>query len=205
MIIVYAGQEGSEVTDPQHGKPIMVSTTARILFRAANPDYKKVKNVILNKMVAELFAKAATEERNFTPKNSPNSLGEFRNLGSMRFIAIVEPSAIKVISVKGAIGRLPSAPKTSSLKITAGFEDFMCNHMSEFAKRRFKLSDNAFARLQAYLMPMYDNKVKMLKSICRPQNYAEISRLLAEKVLDDDYKTLEMENHGIKDSFNTGV
>lgn len=211
MIIVFAGQEGSQVSDSHYGKPIFVSTTARILFRAANPDYKKQRNAVLNKLIAEMFSKATIEDKNFRPKGGSNTMGEFRSLGSMRFVAVIDPNSIRVLSVKGSIAQLPAitptqiqAPnKTSSLRKAAGFEAFVNDHMSEYAKKRLKLSDNAFARLEAYLLPLYDkNRSKMLKSICKRENEADIKRLLSDHLLKEDVKHLHMQNSGPSDALS---
>lgn len=205
MIIIFAGQEGSAASDPQHGKEIFVSTTARILFRAANPSYKNQKNPILNKLIADLFGKAKIEAKGFTPKSaSPGAIGEFRTLGSMRFVSIVDNNSVRVISVKGSVPLLPTKSSINhEIKKMAGFDNFVCDHMSEFAKARFKMSDNVFARVQQYLLPMFDNnRVNMLKSLCKRDNKDEISKLLADKVIKDDASNLNMGNHGISDALN---
>lgn len=214
MIIIFAGQEGSQINDSHYGRPIFVSTTARILFRAANPDYKKQRNDILNKLIADMFSKAKIEDKNFRPKNGGNAIGEFRTLGSMRFVAIVDASSVRIISVKGSVARLPAvAPqqsmtpqpvgKTSSLQKIAGFESFVCDHLSDFAKKRLLLSDNAFAKLESYLLPIYDkNRAKMLKSLCKRENERDIQKLLNEKVLKDEFSHYNLQDHGLHDALN---
>lgn len=216
MITIYAGQEGSQVADSQYGKPIFISTTARILFRAANPDYKKQRNDVLNKLIANLFSTAKIDGQNFKPKGGGNAMGEFRSLGAMRFVAIIDTANIRVISVKGSIARLPAvspkptmaptvppAGKTSSLNKMAGFESFVCDHLSEFAKKRFKLSDNAYARLESFLLPIYDNnRTKMLKSLCNRENESDIHQFLNEKMRRDEANHYNLQDHGLHDAYN---
>lgn len=211
MILIFAGQEGSQISDSQYGKPIFVSTTARILFRAANPDYKKQRNDVLNKLIADLFSKAKVEDRNFRPKSGGNAIGEFRVLGGMRFVAVVDQTSVRVISVKGSVAKLPAVapstsavqPKTSSLHKIAGFDAFMCSHLTDFAKKRFKLSDNIFAKLESYLMPLYSqNRVKMLKSLCKRENEQDIKKFIEEQMLKDENRNYTIQDHGLHDALN---
>lgn len=211
MILIFAGQEGSQISDSQYGKPIFISTTARILFRSANPDYKKQRNDVLNKLIADLFSKAKIEERNFKPKSGGNTIGEFRTLGGMRFVAIIDQTSIRIISVKGSVAKLPTAapstpvvqPKTSSLHKVAGFDAFMCSHLTDFAKSRFKLSDNAFARLESYLLPLYSqNKIKMLKSLCKRENEQDVKNFIQEQLFKDETKNYTIQDHGLHDALN---
>lgn len=208
MIHLFAGPEVSQINDTQHGKPILVSTTARILFRSANPEYKSQKNDILNKLIADLFAKATVDEQGFKPKSAPNAVGEFRTIGTMRFVAIVDQSSVKIISVKGSVSRLPPVARAMDniplrIKKLAGFNEFMCSHLTEFAKKRLSLSDNSFARLEALLLPIYDNnKVKMLKSLCKKENTSDIKSFIAQELFKDNAKALHLENHGLNDALN---
>jgi hypothetical protein len=211
MITIFAGQEGSQVNDSQYGKPIFVSTTARILFRAANPDYKKQRNDVLNKLIADLFSKAKIEDRNFKPKGGGDAIGEFRVLGGMRFVAIIDQTSVRVISVKGSVAKLPAVapssiltqPKTSSLHKMAGFDSFMCSHLADFAKNRLKLSDNVFARLEAYLLPLYSqNRVKMLKSLCKKENEQDIRKFIEQQLLRDETRNYTTNDHGLHDALN---
>lgn len=187
----------------------MISTTARLLFRIANPEYKKQRNGIVNNIIANMFSKAQIEDKNFRPKAGGNAIGEFRTLSSMRFVAIVDQSSIRILSVKGTMARVPAPvetantmPKTSALKKIAGFEPFIHSHLSNHAKKMLKLSDDDYQKLEDYLLPMYSNdKSKMLKSISKAENHKAITDLLYQHILKDEKNKYLGTGGGRSDAF----
>lgn len=103
------GVEASEVKDAS-GKPVAISTTARLAFRNAFPEAKKVRNNIINNFIADMFLGGAFVEE-FKPRTGGGT-GFVANVQGSRFIAIEDDSSIKVIAVKGSVPQLPALPET---------------------------------------------------------------------------------------------
>lgn len=115
MIIKEAALEDSGVRDRVTGKPIYVSTSARILFRKKNKSAQSIKNNKLNQIIAKYVSDAKVVEH-FTPKNkngsSDDEKGEIREGFSNKFIVIVTNNFVKVLVVKGqATLRSTAEPK----------------------------------------------------------------------------------------------
>jgi hypothetical protein len=194
MISVFAGQEASGITDSKHGGKIYISTTARILFRSANPEYKNQKNDVLNKEIAKLFNSATIEEKGFTPKSDKNKIGEFRKLGSMRFGAILEQGAAKIIAVKGSVGRLAPPVKSSAQKRSL-FEKFAFAHEEESVKQQLALDDGQFSALKNFLLPLCDHdKKKMFVGLKDPLNKKEIDMLIQKLMMKEQERHISVED-----------
>ena len=105
-----AAIEPSGITDPENGGQIYVSTMARIGFRKANPDWARVRNVVLNKNIANEFAKGQPQQYFKPKKGSGSDVGEVRLQGQTKYIGIIFGSDVRIIAVKGTLPTLPKPP-----------------------------------------------------------------------------------------------
>jgi hypothetical protein len=106
MIIVEAWAEPTGMNDTAAGKPIFVTTSARITFRKAFPKAQKIRNSVLNTAIATIFSASKTAER-FKPYNKhnnyiPGTMGVIRPAGGGRFIGIVGNDFVKIVEFKGS-------------------------------------------------------------------------------------------------------
>ena len=117
-MIKEAWSEPTKVNDAETGKPIYVSTSARVAFRKAFPAANKVRNPILNIAIATIFSSSKTSQT-FRPKSdhfnyAQGQSGMIRPAGGGRFVAIVGSSWVKIITFKGAPPQLDLPAPTSS-------------------------------------------------------------------------------------------
>lgn len=111
-LIKEAAMDPSGIQDSIHRGEILVGTGVRIAFRKADPNWSRVRNNVINKRIAEDFSKGKPISR-FRPKagDSGSELGEIRQIGSARYIAIVRESGIvRIIAVKGTPPSLGAPP-----------------------------------------------------------------------------------------------
>lgn len=101
--------EDTTISDPNSGKIIRISTSTRIYFRRAFPDYSHVRNERLNLVIAKEFAKASSKVLHYFPlkkgtgKSSDGiseDMAQIRGNKNYFFIGIVRGSNIDVIAVQ---------------------------------------------------------------------------------------------------------
>lgn len=114
MIEKEAGLENSGIVDSEHGKAILVSTTARMFFRKQFPGAAKVRNNIVNQYIAKMFSEGYVADY-FRPKNTKahnsGDVGEIRTAGGAKFVGIISGDSVRVIAVKGSVqGTFPALP-----------------------------------------------------------------------------------------------
>jgi hypothetical protein len=92
-----AGIEDSGITDAATGRRIYVTVTARKKFRAANPNFAKVRNVLLNTAMANDFARSKPQTKLFRVRKDPNAVGQVRDGTGGEYIAIVDSNSVKIV------------------------------------------------------------------------------------------------------------
>jgi hypothetical protein len=108
-MIVEAGLEHSNVTDQEHGLPVMISTTARMFFREQFPDQAKTRNWVVNQYLAGMFGNGSISTYFRPREGDADDVGEIREVGGGRMIGIVSKDHVRVIAIKGGLsGALPA-------------------------------------------------------------------------------------------------
>lgn len=112
-----AGAEKTILTDPKLGLPIYVTTSARLKYRQYYSEawaeqgerdfYGKMRNKILNEIIAQDYAASADKARHYYPANSSDIFSrkrewvEFRGVTPSRphnfFISIIGPNGIRIV------------------------------------------------------------------------------------------------------------
>jgi hypothetical protein len=138
-MIKLGGPEDSGITDPVTSRRIFVTTTARKTFRAANANWAKVRNVLLNAAIANDFARAKPQQRPFRVRKDPNSIGQVRDSSNGRYIAIIGSCDIKVVAVMGGVPMLrppavtpaPVQMPESEQTVQSAFKSFLIKHAAD--------------------------------------------------------------------------
>lgn len=122
-MIITAGIEDSGVVDSgETGKKIGISTTARIAYRQSFGDLAKQRNHIVNEFIAKAFAGGIMVEF-FKPKQTGiGEIGQIREVGGAKFIAVISDEAVRVIAVKGSAPQPTTLPSLQSEEDTASFD-----------------------------------------------------------------------------------
>lgn len=110
-MIKLSGLEDSGITDRLTGRKIYVTVTARKKVRAANPGWAKVRNVLLNTAIANDFSRAKPQTKLFKVRSDPNSAGQVREGSGGEYIAIIDSSSVKIITMgRAGVPKLTGAP-----------------------------------------------------------------------------------------------
>lgn len=104
-----AGMENSEIKDPSSGKPISISTTARLMWREAWPsEYSEMRNARLNIEIAKDFASNAGNVLHYFRLGGDDSAGtahrgtaEIRSgSSSFYYISAIRSSSIDILTIQ---------------------------------------------------------------------------------------------------------
>lgn len=164
-----AGLENSKVADSQYGLAIFVSTTARVTFRQANPSYAKVRNDMVNQIIAQSFSQSNPVGYFKTKVGGDEGVGEIRESGSSKFIAMIYGSHVSVIAVKKSpiVPAPVEAPSgniaTSSLRGSS--RNFFIEHLIKVAEQHLDLDSSDMRALISYLKKIYRRPTKDIISM----------------------------------------
>ncbi len=129
----YAGVENSGVRDPKTGKPITITVSVRKAIRESDPRWSKVRNSLLNPVIANDFARGKAQIKFFKVKGSGLSgWGHVRDSGGGAYIAIVGANEVRIVSVSAKSGtpRLSASPPQQSgpPEVKASYNSFFIKH-----------------------------------------------------------------------------
>jgi hypothetical protein len=101
-----AGLEITDVKDPKTGLSISVSTTTRKMFRKMYPDqYGPMRNVRLNYVIAEEFAKNSSNVVHYfrLGKEKDSGVAEIRSGGAgVYYISAIRQDSIDILTVQAS-------------------------------------------------------------------------------------------------------
>ncbi len=101
-----AGLEVTEVKDPKTGKTISISTTTRKMYRKMYPqEYDGMRNVRLNHVIAENFAKNGSNVVHYfrLGKDKDSGVAEIRSGGGgIYYISAIRESSVDVLTVQAS-------------------------------------------------------------------------------------------------------
>jgi hypothetical protein len=111
------GMEETDITDPSSGRNISVSTTARILYRKMNPEYEGLRNIRLNEIIANDFAKHSgrvlhyfrlgkadktRSEQLDSSGGTKANVAEIRGSSSFYYISAIKDRSIEILTVQSS-------------------------------------------------------------------------------------------------------
>jgi hypothetical protein len=101
-----AGLEATDVNDPKTGLTISVSTTTRKMFRKMYPEqYGGMRNVRLNYVIAEEFAKSSANVVHYfrLGKDKDAGVAEIRSGGSgVYYISAIRERSVDILTVQAS-------------------------------------------------------------------------------------------------------
>ncbi len=132
----YAGVENSGVRDPKTGKPITITVSVRKAIRNSDSRWAKVRNSLLNPVIANDFARGRAQTKFFKVKGSGlTGWGHVRESGGGAYVAIVGSSEVRIVAVstKDGTPRLSTTPPSNAVQggppeIKASLNSFFIKH-----------------------------------------------------------------------------
>lgn len=185
-MIKTSAPEDSGVTDSITGKKISVTTSVRKLFRAANPTWQKVRNVVLNTAIANDFSHAKPQAKPFRVRQDANAVGQVRDASTGRYIAVITSNSVKIVAVSGGAPTLRAAPapaivpgQTPAPVALSSFDSFIVKHASDSLASSFGVSE---ANLERVLDIVKDrtglSHKSIINQILNHKDHSEIKNIL---------------------------
>ena len=130
---------------------LIVTTSARIVFRKNNPEWAHVPNKYLNPFIAEAY-KEAPVVKVFQDKNGKDK-GELRGDNTNRMVGIIRGNTVAIVSVKGTF-HIPAPPTKRASRDTAlnAERGWLAEHFLDMFSGQFALDQKAQERMHKYLL-----------------------------------------------------